>query len=73
MPVADVTAHARGGEGEQRAQALAAGIDEVPGEVGDKGDGAAQPVVDDAIGRGHILRHQRMQAVHGGQRSIRYL
>ena len=61
---AGVAAHAGRGERQQRPQPLAAGIDQMPRQVGDQIHGARQPLVDQRVGGAHVRSHQGMQPLH---------
>ena len=63
MALAGISAHPSSRQRQQRAQALAAGIDEVARHVGNQGNDAAQPFVDQRIGRAHVGRDQGEQAL----------
>ena len=65
MAVAAIAAQLRGGQRQHRAQALAAGIDQMPGKLGDQFDIRPGAVEDDAVDMSHVLldkRNQRREA-----------
>jgi hypothetical protein len=56
-----VAAELRRGDGEHWSQALAAGIDQVPGQIWDQLDIGAGMIEDDAVDMIHILLDKREQ------------
>jgi Putative prokaryotic signal transducing protein len=68
MPLAAVAAQLGGGDRQHRAQPLAAGVDEMVGELGDQLDVGYRLVQDDAVDGLHVLGddlQQRLQALCG--------
>ena len=65
MAFALVTAHPRGGEGDHRAEPLAAGGDDVAGELGHQQHRALHAVDDRAVDRFHVGSGQRRQPFQG--------
>ena len=63
MPRPRVAAQPRGGQGQQRAQPLAAGGDDVRGELRDERDGAVHPRHDRAVAGRDIVLDQRGENV----------
>ena len=61
MAVATVAAELRRGDGEHGPQALAAGIDQMPGKIGDQLDIGTGTIEDDAVDMTHILLDKRKQ------------
>ena len=61
MALATVAAKLRRGDGEHGPQAFAAGIDQVPGEIGDQLDIGTGTIEDDAVDMTHILLDKREQ------------
>jgi hypothetical protein len=59
MAVARVAAQPCCGEREHRAQALAAGIDQMPGKLGDQLDIGSRAIEDDPVDMAHILLDKR--------------
>ena len=63
--IAAIAAETRCRESEERPQSLAARIDKVAGEIGDKRDRAADSVVNQLVRCRHIVRKKTMQPVYG--------
>jgi hypothetical protein len=64
MCFARIAAHPRRREGQHGPKPLAAGIDEMPRQVGDQRNGAPQPVVDYTVGRCHVAAEKGIQMVN---------
>ncbi len=71
MTVAAIAAELGRGERQHGPQALAAGIDEMPGKLGDQLDIRSRPVEDDAVDMGHVLLDKRNERRETGSWIVR--
>ena len=68
VAIAAIAAEARCGEGQHRPQPLAAGGDDMAGELRDQRDRAAHALEDERIDALHIVLQQRIEPVERGLR-----
>ena len=70
MPVPAITAELGRGERQHGPQALSAGIDQMPGKLGDQLDIRTRPVEDDAVDMGHVVLDKRDERRETGARVV---
>ena len=66
MTVAVIAAGLGRRQGQQRAQALAAGIDQMPRQIGDQLDAGRHALMDQLVGGLHVGGDQRIQPLDRG-------
>src|SRR4029453_4409280 len=70
MPVAAIAAELGRCESQHRPQALSAGIDQMPGKLGDQVDIPTRPVEDEAVDMGPVLLDKRDERRETGARVV---